>query len=77
MNSTNQNKIECGLSPGERKMIDSIVDRVAENDFEGMVLEKLKQRNDIFRVRNGDMRLLYRNDIGTISLLALERRRNN
>ena len=77
MQTNSQIQIISNLSPGERKAIGNVLERIAVNDFEGMVLEKLKQRNDIFRIRNGGMRLLYRDENGKISILALERRKDN
>jgi len=44
--------------------------------IEGLQIKKLKGREDIFRVRKGKIRILYRvADNGAIFILTIERRR--
>lgn len=62
------------LSAVERVMIHALLEKIARHDFVGLDIKKLKGRNDIFRVRKGDLRVLYRHDSNRIFLLAIERR---
>ena len=43
----------------------------------GLDLKKLKGRNDIYRIRKGKIRIIYRVDNKQIYLLAIERRSEN
>ena len=71
-------KIEKALSkltPDERKRLREALVKLREGDLRGFDIKKLKGRNDIYRMRRGSMRILYRIDLsGSISVLAIERR---
>ena len=43
----------------------------------GFDIKKLKGRNDIYRIRKGKIRIIYRVDNKQIYLLAIERRSEN
>lgn len=43
-------------------------------EVEGLDVKKLKDRNDIFRLRVGDLRVIYRLNEGKIFILAISRR---
>jgi len=63
------------LSTNERGKIKKILDDLRTNDPRGYDIKKLKGRNDIYRIRKGKLRILYRVDNNEkIYLLAIERR---
>lgn len=62
------------LSAKERERIRDILRKLNANDLSGLDIKKLKDRSDIFRVRKGSMRIIYRVSNGKIFVLAVERR---
>ena len=62
----------------ERALIQSLLEKLDSGNTKGLDIKKLKGRNDIFRVRKGDMRIIYRlNGREKILVLAIERRRED
>ncbi len=75
-------KIQKGLQrllPKEREKIGQILRKIELGKTTGLDLKKLKGRNDIFRVRKGNIRIIYRlmDSSGKIFLLAIERRKES
>jgi len=63
------------LNEKERKRLKSVLVRILAGRLGGLDVKKLKGRDDIFRVRKGDLRVMYRMDKRKgISILAVERR---
>lgn len=62
------------LTGKERLKIKTILKRLKANDLAGLNIKKLKDRDDIFRVRSGDLRIMYRTKNDQINILAIERR---
>lgn len=62
------------LTVKERERIRDILRRLNANDLSGLDIKKLKDRSDIFRVRKGNMRIIYRASNDKIFVLAVERR---
>lgn len=63
------------LTLSERKKIKEILREIKNHRFRGLSIKKLKGREDIFRVRKGRIRIIYRMDSsGTILILTIERR---
>ena len=62
------------LSYRERQKLKKILIQIDDRDFKNLDLKKLKGRNDIFRVRKGDMRVIFRKMNNSIKILSLERR---
>ncbi|MFH1401549.1 MAG: type II toxin-antitoxin system RelE/ParE family toxin [Parcubacteria group bacterium] len=63
------------LTPKERKIIKGILVKIKNQQFNNLDLKKLKGREDIFRARKGNMRIIYRIDkTGNIFILSIERR---
>lgn len=59
----------------ERNVIKTILLRLQNQRFDDLDIKKLKGRNDIFRVRKGKLRIIYRIDEkNNIFILAVERR---
>ncbi len=65
------------LSQKEQKLIKEILAKLKNKQLENLDRKKLKGRNDIFRIRKGQLRIIYRQDLkGNIFILAIERRSN-
>lgn len=68
-------KVLNKLSDKEKKQIKLILQDLSIGRYENYDLKKLKGRNDIYRVRKGKIRIIYRvDDNKQIYLLAIERR---
>lgn len=63
------------LSMKERARVKEILERLQRGDMSGLDVKKLKGRDDIFRVRKGDIRIMYRSESKDgVSVLAIERK---
>ena len=62
------------LSPKERRRLKKILFQIDTGDFQGLNLKKLKGRNDVFRVRKGNIRIIFRKKDNSIKILSIERR---
>ncbi len=62
------------LSDKEKIIVTGILQRLESNQIAGLDLQKLKGNKDIFRVRKGDLRIIYRKVKNRIFVLAIERR---
>jgi len=62
------------LSSQERRKLKEILIRIKDGNFRGLDLKKLKARDDVFRVRKGDIRIIFRKTGDSIKILTLERR---
>jgi mRNA-degrading endonuclease RelE of RelBE toxin-antitoxin system len=63
------------LSVKEKEATKSILLRIKSNSFSELDLKKLKNKDDIFRVRKGKIRIIFRMKKGEqINILAIERR---
>jgi mRNA-degrading endonuclease RelE of RelBE toxin-antitoxin system len=62
------------LTAEERTRIKDVFIRLQSGKTSGLDVKKLKGRNDIFRVRKGDIRIIYRKVGRNIFILAIERR---
>lgn len=70
-------KIEKALSKltqREKELVEYILSKLQAGEMKDLDLKKLKGRNDIWRVRKGDIRIIYRAENKKIFLLAIERR---
>jgi len=63
------------LSAKEKAAVKEILLKIKDNSFLGTDLKKLKSRQDLFRIRKGKLRIIFRkNDNGEYFILAIERR---
>jgi len=62
------------LSSKERRRLKEILLQIDAGDFQGLNLKKLKGRNDVFRVRKGNIRIIFRKKDDSIKILSIERR---
>ena len=71
------NKIEKflkKLSKKERLNIEKCIKDILNNNTSRLDIKKLVGRQDIFRVRKGDIRIIYQKTNNDIKLLLIERR---
>lgn len=62
------------FSKKEQAWVKIILEKIKNDDVSDLDLKRLKGRSDIFRVRKGSIRILYKKDHAAIDLLAIERR---
>jgi len=62
------------LSSREKVWVKSILEKIKNNDFSGLDLKRLKGKSDIFRVRKGNIRIIYRKVNDSVFVLTIERR---
>jgi len=66
------------LTAKEREKIKETLVKIKTGDFFGLDLKKLNDREDVFRVRKGNLRIIFRADKNKkIFILAVERRNDN
>ena len=65
------------FSDSERAMVKKILVALNSGNFSGLDLKKLKSHENIFRIRKGKIRIIYRLQSGQIYLLAVEKRNDN
>ena len=53
------------------------LNQINKNNVSGLDVKKLKGRSDIYRVRKGKIRIIYRIDDSQVYLLAIEKRDEN
>lgn len=58
----------------ERKIIEGLIESIISLKWNNLDVKKLKGYQNIFRVRKGDIRIIYRMEGKIISVLAIERR---
>lgn len=62
------------LSVKERANVKEILAKLASGHTQGLDIKKLQGRDDIFRVRKGELRIVYRKSGKSIFVLLIERR---
>lgn len=62
------------LTPKEKEQIKKVLKQISSKNFSRLDIKKLKDREDVFRVRKGDIRIIYRVEGEDIFVLAIERR---
>lgn len=62
------------LSDKERLRIKQALEKLFSKKVVGLDIKKLKDRDDIFRLRVGDLRIIYRVKQNKIFILAISRR---
>lgn len=67
-------KLLEGLSDKELERIKSTLNLLLSKKFDNLDIKKLKGRKDIFRVRRGNFRIIYRMNKEKIYILAIEKR---
>ena len=62
------------LSRKEQKRVKEILEKLYADDAKGLDIKKLAGREDIFRMRRGDIRIIYRIHSNQVFILAIERK---
>ncbi len=62
------------LTEKERKAIKNILTKIKKEKIKDLDIKKLKGRDDIFRVRKGSMRIVFRKKNESILILSVERK---
>jgi len=62
------------LTRKERKKLKEILIQINLGNFQDMDLKKLKSRKDIFRVRKGGIRIIFRKVDASVKVLVMEHR---
>ena len=62
------------LSIKEQKTVRTVLLKVKSGQFTELDIKKLKNRDDVYRVRKGGLRILFNRTKDGIKILALERR---
>ena len=65
------------LNPKEKLLVKDILEKIKITDIYNLDVKKLKGRDDIFRVRKGKLRIIYRKIENNILVLAIEKRNDN
>lgn len=66
------------LSPREREAIRRLLEQLNHKAYKGLDIKKLQGYENIFRVRKGNIRIIYQQeDNGKVRLIAIERRRED
>lgn len=65
------------LNTKERLEIKEVLIKVDSGNLKGLDVKKLKGRDDIFRVRKGGLRIIYRLENKKIFILSIDRRHEN
>ncbi|HUY05326.1 MAG TPA: hypothetical protein VMV62_01240 [Candidatus Paceibacterota bacterium] len=70
-------KFVSRLSPAEREQVRSAVSRIIVRDIAGLDVKKLHGYPDMFRVRTGRIRILYRQDAAGVQIVRVGFRSEN
>lgn len=62
------------LNTKEKKAVKEILNKLLSKEFLGLNIQKLRGHKDIYRVRKGNIRIIYKQTEKDLFLLAIERR---
>lgn len=65
------------FSEKEKKIVKNLLKKIKAGKANNLNIKKLKGYNNIFRIRKGKIRIIYRKDIDELFILAIERRSEN
>jgi mRNA-degrading endonuclease RelE of RelBE toxin-antitoxin system len=65
------------LSDKEKGWVKDVLKKLSSNEIDSLDVKKLKGREDIYRVRKGKIRIIFRLQENTFFVLAIERRSDN
>lgn len=64
------------LDPKERERLLAIIDQLASNNFEGLDLSKMQGYSNMFRVRKGRIRIVFRMEQSKSTIYRIDFRGN-
>jgi mRNA-degrading endonuclease RelE of RelBE toxin-antitoxin system len=62
------------LSTKEKSLVKEILNKLVNYQFVGLNIQKLQGHKDIYRLRKGNLKIIYRQTEKDIFILAMERR---
>jgi len=62
------------LTDKERKVVKNILTKIQKEKTKDLDVKKLRGRDDIFRIRKGKIRIIFRSSGKDILILSIERR---
>jgi len=62
------------LSAKEKIKVKILLKKIISGDFSNIDIQKLKGRNDIYRIRQVNLRIIFRKRETVITILTIERR---
>lgn len=66
------------LNQKEHGIVKDVLEKIKKGEMAGLDVKKLKGADNCFRVRKGEIRIIYRiNETGNASLLSIERKNDN
>jgi mRNA-degrading endonuclease RelE of RelBE toxin-antitoxin system len=65
------------LSNKEKGWVEDVLKKLSSSEIDSLDIKKLKGREDIYRVRKGKIRIIFRLQENTFFVLAIERRSDN
>ncbi len=66
------------LNTKEKKIFKKVFSRIKKGDFRGLNIMKLKDRDDFYRLRKGDFRVIFqRRKDGRFKIIIFDRRDEN
>ncbi|MEI6287961.1 MAG: hypothetical protein WCP18_00020 [bacterium] len=71
------NKALAKISDKDRQKIKTLLIKIVARDFIGLDFKKLVGRDDIYRVRKGDWRIIFHLVKEDVFILAVEKRSDN
>ena len=70
-------KLLSKFSKEERRILEFLIEKVVSLNWRNLDIKKLKGYKDIFRVRKGKIRIIFIKNEKNISILSIERRRED
>lgn len=68
----------CKFSSKEKGIIENLIKKIIDRDFIGLDCKKLKGLNNLFRIRKGRIRIIFKLKYGQEpTILTIERRRED
>lgn len=67
-------KLLAKLSPKERDIVKLLIMRIKLDDTRGLDIKQLKGHSDLFRVRKGQLRIVYRKTLTEFLIVRIDRR---
>ena len=62
------------LRPKEKQIFKKLLSDIRAGALSGYDIKKLKGRDDIYRIRKGDMRIIFYKTNGSFKIVSVERR---
>ncbi len=67
-------KLLARLTPKELEIVKLLILRIKLNDTEGLDIKHLRGHSDLFRVRKGRLRIVYRKSVKEFLIIRIDRR---